>query len=358
VAFLPANSAHAASALVLVEALQRRMVEAMQGVAAAACDDRTAFVPTAWLRDGGRHGGGTRWGLGDTPVFDRASVNVSQVHYDDEPTKQLGSATALSTIIHPANPHAPSVHLHLSWTQMRDGTGYWRMMSDLNPSIPESTDADAFSASLRRVSGPLYDGAAAQGGRYFWIPALGRHRGVSHFYLEAHDSGSFEDDAALARSIGETTIDTYAALVAASLRAHPQPTATDRATQLAYHTVYFFQVLTLDRGTTSGLLVHDQNDVGILGSLPSHLDRTLLAAWGARVPPEQAPLVSALVEATAGDERDGVVVVDQRDGVVIVDEAKKVALAAAVRGFYRANPRALELQAAGNVIPPTVANHR
>jgi coproporphyrinogen III oxidase len=350
VAFTPANSAHAASALVLVEALQRRMVEAMQGVAAAACDDRTPFVPTAWLRDGGRHGGGTRWGLGDTPVFDRASVNVSQVHYDDEPTKQLGSATALSTIIHPANPHAPSVHLHLSWTQMRDGSGYWRMMSDLNPSIPASTDAEAFSASLRRVSGPLYDGAAAQGGRYFWIPALGRHRGVSHFYLEAHDSGSFEDDAALARSIGETTIDTYAALVAASLRAHPQPTAADRATQLAYHTVYFFQVLTLDRGTTSGLLVHDQNDVGILGSLPSHLDRMLLAAWCARVPPEQAPLVSALLKATADD--------GERDGMVVVDEAKKLALAAAVRGFYRANPRALEFQAAGNVIPPTVANHR
>jgi coproporphyrinogen III oxidase len=36
-------------------------------------------------------------------VFDRASVNVSQVHYADEPTRKLASATALSTIIHPAH---------------------------------------------------------------------------------------------------------------------------------------------------------------------------------------------------------------------------------------------------------------
>jgi len=33
---------------------------------------------------------------------------------------------------------------------------------------------------------------------------------------------------------------------------------------------------TADRGTTSGLLVHDENDVGILGSLPSHVDKKLL----------------------------------------------------------------------------------
>jgi coproporphyrinogen III oxidase len=348
VQFTPANSHHAASALVLVEALQRRMIDAMQGVARAA-GDPTPFAATTWMRDGGRHGGGTRWGIGDTPTFDRASVNVSQVHYDDDATKQLGSATALSTIIHPANPHAPSVHLHVSWTQMRDGTGYWRIMSDLNPSIPESTDAAGFAGRLRSASGAIYQEAAEQGARYFWIPSLGRHRGVTHFYLEAYDSGSFEIDAALARSVGETTIDTYAELVAASLRAHPGASAEDRAAQLAYHTTYFFQVLTLDRGTTSGLLVHDQNDVGILGSLPSHLDRQLLASWAARVPPAQGPLVAALLEAT----RD-----DGGADVVVIDEAKKLALAAAIRRFYTAHPKALILQASGNVVPPTLANHR
>ena len=71
------------------------------------------------------------------------------------------------------------------------------------------------------------------------------------------------------------------------------------AQQLAYHTLYFFQVLTLDRGTTSGLLVHDQNDLGIMGSLPAWVDRA----------------------------------------------------------HYRAHPEAVALQAAGDVVPPTVATH-
>ena len=39
-----------------------------------------AFEAIEWLRDGGKHGGGTRYSVEDTPVFNRASVNVSQVH--------------------------------------------------------------------------------------------------------------------------------------------------------------------------------------------------------------------------------------------------------------------------------------
>ena len=35
----------------------------------------------------------------------------------------------------------------------------------------------------------------------------------------------------------------------------------------------FFQVLTLDRGTTHGLLAHGDNDVGTLGSLPNFVSK-------------------------------------------------------------------------------------
>jgi coproporphyrinogen III oxidase len=113
-----------------------------------------------------------------------------------------------------------------------------------------------------------------------------------------------------------------------------------------YHTVYLFQVLTLDRGTTSGLLVHGDNDVGILGSLPSRVDRALLASWRDRVPEVQAPLVDALVEALEPGETSP------------VDVPAKRRLADAVRAHYRAHPEALQLQARGDVLPPTVANHR
>lgn len=340
----PAQSPRAASAHALVQSLQQRFVAGLEAIThTEGVPDR--FAPVTWLRDEGRHGGGTRFEIGDMPVFDRGSVNVSQVHYDDDPAKRLASASALSTIIHPRNPHAPSVHLHFSFTEMRDGSGYWRLMADLNPSIPHEGDKARFIEVLREAAPEQYDHASAQGDRYFHIPALGRHRGVTHFYLEGYHTADHEADAALVRRVGEAITDGYCKILGGALERRTI-TLADRATQLAYHTLYLFQVLTLDRGTTSGLLVHDQNDAGILGSLPSHVDRELLASWSARVPPPQDALVRALVAALPETSPSAVTL-----------EAK-LGLAQAMREHYRAHPEALELQASADVVPPTVDNHR
>ena len=93
-------------------------------------------------------------------------------------------------------------------------------------------------------------------------------------------------------------------------------------------------------------MVHDDNDVGIMGSLPSHVDRDLLASWRARVPEPQGALVDRLVSALAAASPSP------------VDEDAKRALAQSVRAHYRAHPEALKLQARGHVVPPTVQNHR
>jgi len=278
-------------------------------------------------------------------VFDRASLNVSAVHYDDEPTRRLASATALSCIVHPRNPHAPSAHIHISWTELRDGSGYWRMMADLNPSTPNDAHTERFTAALRAAAPRVFEEAQAEGDRYFEIPALGRKRGVSHFYLEGYGTDDFGEDAALARRVGESATAEYCELVREAIAAHPAPSEADRQRQLAYHTLYLFQVLTLDRGTTSGLLVHDQNDVGILGSLPSHVDRRLLASWEPRMQAPQDALLREILH-----------VLPDTSPCPVEDETRKV-LAQVVREHYRAHPEALALQAAGSVIPPTVSNH-
>lgn len=335
----PAQSAAAGEALALVEDLQDHFAAALTRVAA----DGTKFEPVEWLRDEGRHGGGVRR-VATPGRFDRASLNVSQVHYDDMPDKKLASATALSCIVHPSAPLAPSLHMHISWTEMRDGKGYWRVMADLNPSNPNDADRETFERSLRDAAQEHYEAGAAQGDRYFYIPALERHRGVSHFYLEAFDTGDRDADQALAQHVGVSTIDTYAEILARAFQRDADDEAKTR--QREYHTVYLFQVLTLDRGTTSGLLVHDQNDVGILGSLPSHVDGELLASWIDRMPAPQVGLLRTLVEVIGNAPS------------VEIDEAKKRALAAAVRAHYQRNPQALSLQASGDVVPPTVANHR
>jgi coproporphyrinogen III oxidase len=343
------SSSQATPAIALVEDLQRRLVQRLEAIDRD-CGGTASFSPVEWLRDGGRHGGGVRFEIADAGLFNRASANVSHVHYDDDATRPLRSATALSSIIHPASPRVPSLHVHLSWTELRSGSGSWRLMADLNPSIPHAGDTTRFKAALtdvmtRSVGADVAATAFAEGDRYFFIPALQRHRGVCHAYLERYGTADADADLAFARAFGEAVIDSYAAIVKDALAEGVVVDDTMRATQLAYHTAYLFQVLTLDRGTTSGLLVHDENDVGILGSLPGRVDRGLLASWRAQAPAPMRPLV------------DGIVAALPEATPCPVDVATRARLAGVVRTFFKAHPDVLDLQARGSIVPPTVANH-
>ena len=332
-----ASTPQAQKALDIVTHLQMYFVKKLNTFA------EKDFEALEWFRDEGRHGGGLRYEARDEKIFNRASVNISQIHYEDDPSKKLSSATAISTIIHPQNPLAPSMHMHISWTQMRDGKGYWRIMADLNPSNPIKEDTAAFLHTLKEMAPAYQEEAIAQGDKYFYIPALKKHRGVAHFYLEHFTTQDTQEDEDLAISCGERVIETYITIL--SRRVQQESDAQAKANQLAYHTLYLFQVLTLDRGTTSGLLVHDQNDIGILGSLPSHVDKKLLQSWLASMPHPQEKLLEAIIDTLP-------------KASIMIDTHTKAALAKVVREHYQTYPKALSLQASGNIIPPTVNNHR
>jgi len=342
---IPAQSHKAAQANELVTCLQTRFVQGLEKLADQ-LSARQSFDAVEWFRDEGKHGGGVRYATADGDLFGRGSVNVSQVHYDENPEKKLGSATAISTIIHPRHPHAPSVHIHISWTEMKSGEGYWRMMADLNPSIENPDATQQFFDAMKAAAPEQYEEGVAQGERYFYIPVLERHRGVSHFYLEQYNSGDADKDRALAQSVGEAAIDTYLDILGAALQQNKSVSEMDKATQLAYHSLYFLQVLTLDRGTTTGLMVHNQNDIGILGSLPAYANRDLLLSWVEKMPAPQDQLLSALID------------VLPEHSPSLVDDVVKAKLATISRQHYSQYPEALAMQASGDVIPPTLKNHR
>lgn len=336
-------SAHTASNIVLD--LQAHFVDSLNNLSQTLGSNKP-FSPVEWFRDEGRHGGGVRYESRDKQLFNRGSVNYSQVHYDDDETKKLSSATAISTIIHPSNPLVPSMHMHISWTQMRDGSGYWRVMADLNPSNPDESDTQQFENMLREAGGSYYEEGSTQGNRYFYIPALGRHRGVSHFYLENFNTGDEVADQEFALRFGKKVIDTYISIIRNAIQKRSHYDEVAKANQLNYHTLYLLQVLTLDRGTTSGLLIHDQNDVGIMGSLPSHVDKQLLQSWVGRLNGVQNDLLQAIVDALGEGD------------IILVDENIKAVLANVVRQHYKQHPQAIALQASGDHIPSTVNNHR
>lgn len=344
--FIAPQSPQAQHVVRRLEALQRRFADGLDGLSVEFGEGQR-LAPVRWLRDSGVHGGGHRLEITESALLNRCSLNISTIHYDDLPEKRLSSATALSCIVHPAHPVAPSLHMHISWTELRGSPGGWRMMADLNPSIPCRRDQGRFLDAVGEVFAQrepeLLAGALAQGDRYFSIPALGRHRGVAHVYLEQWKTDDVAGDLALAERFGAGVIDIYLQLVRDALAGALPANESERRQQLDYHTLYLFQVLTLDRGTTSGLLVHDQNDVGIMGSLPNRVDRELLASWRPKLPEIQRPLLDGIVAALP-------------EPAVLTPEVR-VRLARTVRAHYRAHPEALAHQARGDVVPPTVANH-
>jgi len=337
-----AKSKDANKAYELVKNLQSRFVNKLDYLSETIGEDKK-FEKVTWLRDEGMHGGGSRFEFRDEKLFNSASVNVSQVHYDDLPTKSLQSATAISTIIHPKNPHVPSIHMHISLTELCDGTAYWRIMADLNPSIFNEEDKKIFDGELKKVTKKLYKEGARQGEKYFNIPALQRHRGVSHFYLEGYSSENKEDDFSFAQAFGEHMIDTYIDIISTAFTTRTSCSSKEINQQLRYHTLYLFQVLTLDRGTTSGLLIHNQNDLGILSSLPAYVDRTLLLSWAQKVPAPQDELVKEIVNAINLEGK--------------IDDSTKLQLAFIVREHYKKYPEALELKSSEDKVPPTIEHH-
>lgn len=303
-----------------------------------------AFKPVSWLRDEGVHGGGTRMEAAiDDPVFNRATINLSQVKYDDVPDSAALSATAISVIMHPRNPFAPSMHFHMSYIEMRGKEPFWRMIADLNPSIENPEDTAKFESVLRSVvPGKLYTDAKDFGDKYFDIPQLGRTRGVTHMFIAKLDPGSEMSPTKcveLAKQLGERVIDAYSGFVQAALQAHPEGsiTSSDRETQMAYHTLYLFQVLMLDRGTTAGLLAHSDNDVGTLGSLPNVVDSGLLTSWLSKVSPDtdHDVLLKRIVDALPGEGQ----------GHSDVNSDTRGALANVVRNYYKEDMKRVSKQA-------------
>ena len=336
------KSQDAIKAYEIVRTLQKRFVDKLDDLSAKYGENKK-FQEVNWLRNNGVYGGGSRFEARDEVLFNTASVNVSQVHYDEDLTKSLQSASAISTIIHPKNPNVPSIHIHISLTSFKDGNSYWRIMADLNPSLENMEDKKIFDESLKQISKENYEEGTKQGEKYFFIPALNKHRGVSHFYLENYKSEDKQKDFDFALEFGKTVINTYINIISNAFETRKTFSVQDIKKQLDYHTLYLFQVLTLDRGTTSGLLIHNENDVGIMGSLPKFVNKKLLISWIKNMEEIQKTLLENIINSI--------------DDNGVINTQTKEKLAQVVRNHYKNNPDALKYQASGTVIPNTVNNH-
>ena len=323
----------------IVKKLQNLFVTKLNKI--SILNDNKEASEIKWLRNKGLNGGGNRFVFKDCSFFNTASINVSHIQYENDENKKLQSVSALSTIIHPNNPKNPSIHMHISYSKLKDEKASFRIMADLNPSIFKDKNEELFTKALKVLAKDTFDEGKTQGDKYFYIPALKTHRGCSHFYLENYFTNDLEKDFDFAYKFGEEIINTYISM----LLVHNKSTnKDDLQKQLDYHTLYFYQVLCLDAGTVSGLLVHNENDLGILASLPTKINIKLLDSWLILQKNTQDILLENICECI------------KEDG--IINDDIKIKIANIIREFYKKYPEAVSFLASSFKKTSVISNHK
>jgi coproporphyrinogen III oxidase len=278
--------------------LQDRIVEGLERL------DGKAFRTDQWDRPGG--GGGRSRVLADGNVFEKAGVNFSDVHGQFRPDMAGGlpgegtafRATGISLVLHPRNPHVPTVHANFRRLQRgpasaSTSSGWFGGGADLTPYYLYPEDATHFHGTLKQVCDrhdpALFPRFKAWCDRYFFIPHRGEPRGVGGVFFDYLGAGAeaaagekttppgapppaspMESDAekqfGFVRDLGDAFLQAY--LPIAERRRELPYTPEQRRWQLIRRGRYVEFNLVYDRGTIFGLKT-DGRIESILMSLPT-----------------------------------------------------------------------------------------
>ena len=261
-----------------VRELQDRICAALESV-----DGEAKFREDRWRREGG--GGGITRVMEGGAVFEKAGVNTSEV-FGAVPSALAGHmkgegaefyATGVSLVLHPHNPHVPTVHANYRFLARGD-RGWFGGGADLTPFYPVEEDVRHFHRTLKAACDEhdpaFYPRFKAWCDEYFSLPHRGEMRGVGGIFFDElpGDEASFD----LLRSTGDAFLPAYLPIVERRRASHW--TKEERSWQLHRRSRYAEFNLIYDRGTTFGLRSHGRIE-SILMSLPP------LARWGYDVQP-------------------------------------------------------------------------
>lgn len=279
--------------------LQDRITDAL-----AAADGSGAFREDVWERPDG--GGGRSRVLADGPVIEKGAVHVSGVHGEmpekfaqELPGQGRGFfAAGISLIVHPRNPHAPTVHMNFRFLEKGD-RAWFGGGADLTPHILYPDDATHFhqvwrSACDRHAIVP-YTRAKKTCDEYFFLPHRGETRGIGGIffdYLGVPDDprgtpADLDEAERFVLDAASCFLDAYVPVL--DRRKHTPSTEDERAWQLHRRGRYVEFNLLYDRGTIFGLKTNGRIE-SILASLPN------LVAWSYMHEPLPGTYQSALVE--------------------------------------------------------------
>jgi len=256
-------------------ALQARIVAALEAI------DGGAFRRDDWTRPEG--GGGVSRLIEDGAVLERGGVLFSHVKGDRLPasataqrpelTGRAWEAMGVSLVLHPRNPHAPTVHLNVRhFAARKEGaeTLWWFGGGmDLTPYYGVVEDAVHFHRTCRDALAPFGDDVHPRYKKwcddYFFLKHRNEPRGVGGIFFDDLNEGGFERCFALTRSVGDHFLDAYAPILS---RRKDAPYGERERDFQAYRRGRYVEFnLVWDRGTLFGLQSNGRTEA-ILLSLP------------------------------------------------------------------------------------------
>lgn len=232
-------------------------------------EQKATFSRTSWDH---HSGGGGEISLLRGDVFEKAAVNWSGVSGDKAPLNEKEGpffATGVSLITHMKNPKMPTVHMNVRFIQTEKrswfGGGY-----DLTPmGFPDERDTSYFHQIAKESLDPfgqdLYPTFSKNARDYFFIKHWNKERGVGGIFFDQFNTGNFEKDYAMWKSVGSTFLE---AIMPIYKKRKDEPyTKEDKELQNRMRAHYVEFNLLYDRGTKFGF-VSGGNPDAILCSMP------------------------------------------------------------------------------------------
>ncbi len=188
-------------------------------------------------------------------------------------------ATAISLIVHPRNPYAPTTHANLRFFMIEADTPVWYFGGgfDLTPYYGFEDDARHWHRTAAAAVGVHYPTMKAACDQYFHLPHRGECRGIGGLFFDDWTTDGFDASFALTRSVGDHFLPAYEPILR---RRIDLPYAErERDWQLYRRGRYVEFNLVIDRGTQYGLQSGRRVE-SVLASLPP------LVRWQYNLQPE------------------------------------------------------------------------
>ncbi|XP_054743938.1 oxygen-dependent coproporphyrinogen-III oxidase [Anastrepha obliqua] len=250
------------------------------------------FKVDRWIRTEG--GGGITCVLQDGEVFEKAGVNISVVtgmlppgavqqmrtrgKKLEEGKKLPFFAAGVSAVIHPRNPHVPTIHFNYRYFEVEsEGEKQWWFGggTDLTPYYLNEEDAVHFHKTLKEAcdehDSSYYPRFKKWCDDYFRITHRKESRGIGGIFFDDIDTPSQEEAFKFITSCANSVVPSYLPLV--RLHKNDEYGERERQWQLLRRGRYVEFNLIYDRGTKFGLYTPGARYESILMSLP------LTARW-------------------------------------------------------------------------------